>query len=128
MKDPEANIPLPGFDGLKDSMTPAAKLYNWNVITKALEVYGVHTEDDVKSLIVAGDLQLLVDLLQQVREKEAEFSGPTEDSKPAAAMETKGRPSQHQPTGARGTKSGKPQDKIRITFYFAVSLETPPAS
>jgi hypothetical protein len=56
------------LDPLKDSSTPAAKLFNWNVVKNALDAYGYRLKDDEKSLIVAGDQQLIVDLLANIRE------------------------------------------------------------
>jgi len=95
---------------MKDSMTPAAKLYNWSIITKALEVYGVHIEEEVKSLIVAGDLQLIVELLTQIKQKENDFSSPS-------AKQSKPKSDNLQPTGNRA-KNSKSNDKARIFSYF----------
>lgn len=51
---------------MKDSITPATKVYNWNLISKALESAGIPLEEDLKSLIIAGDLQIIVETLQQI--------------------------------------------------------------
>lgn len=51
-------------------MTPAARLYNWNLIAKTLESCGVRVEEDVRHLIVGGDLQVLSDLLKQIMQFE----------------------------------------------------------
>ena len=94
-------------------MTPSAKLYNWNVVTRALDIYGVKLEDDIKSLIIAGDLQIIVEMLQQVHNAELKLSSKTDTSggKLTGESQTKVRASQQfQPTGVRG-KGGKVQEK-----------------
>ena len=113
---------MSGIDALKDSMTPAAKLYNWNVITKALDAYDVHEEDDVKNLIVAGDLQLLVELLEQIRKKEGEFSG----SAPEGNEDEEKEMVQQRPVASstRGGKSAKTRDKQSIVLLFAFRIIT----
>ncbi len=91
-------------------MTPAAKLYNWNVVTKALDIYGVKLEDDVKSLIIAGDLQMIVDTLQRIHEVELDMISRSEAARLSAEAQNRARASlQHQPTGARG--KAKANDK-----------------
>ncbi len=56
------------LDSLKDSLTPTAKLYNWNTIKAALDTYGIRLGDDEKSLIIAGDQQIVADLLKTIKE------------------------------------------------------------
>jgi len=55
-------------------MTPAEKLYNWNLIVTALKSFGINIDNEVRDLIVGGDLEILADLLNQIRMKEIEFS------------------------------------------------------
>ena len=55
-------------------MTPAAKLYNWNLIIDALKTFEINVEEDVKNLIIGGDLQFIVELLEQIKKKEDELS------------------------------------------------------
>ena len=56
------------LSSMKASSTPAAKLYNWNCLSKELGKAGVPLDQDTKSLIVAGDLELIADLLYQLDE------------------------------------------------------------
>ena len=63
----------PKLDPLKDSFTPAAKLFNWNVVKTALQSYGVRLSDDEKSLVVAGDQQIIVEVLKNIRETTKRF-------------------------------------------------------
>lgn len=100
MKEPDANIPVPGFDSLKDSMTPAAKLFNWNIITKALDAYGVTLNEGEKNLIVAGDLQVLVEMLANIRGIELMLSNKSVGKSQLRSSQ------QSQPSGVRN-KTGK---------------------
>ena len=94
-------LTLPSFDSLKDTQTPSTRLYNWTLITKALDPFGIKISDDEKSLIVAGDQQILLDLLQQIK---AADNG-TEDGD-GEGSKTKKSQQALQPTGKRG--KGKP--------------------
>ncbi len=51
---------------LKDTITPTGKLYNWNVLVELLQLVNVTIEQDVKVLIIAGDTEMLNDLLSQI--------------------------------------------------------------
>jgi hypothetical protein len=61
------------FDGLKDSMASAAKLYNWSMIIKTLNNIGIPVEEDVKNLIIGGNLQVLSELLKQIMNAETKL-------------------------------------------------------
>ena len=66
-----ANLaPLETLNTLKPSATPTARLYNWNIIKTALDSYGIPLGIDEKSLIIAGDLQIITDLLKSIKSKE----------------------------------------------------------
>eukprot|EP00698_Gefionella_okellyi_P018549 TRINITY_DN5570_c0_g1_i1.p1 TRINITY_DN5570_c0_g1~~TRINITY_DN5570_c0_g1_i1.p1 ORF type:complete len:1254 (+),score=279.86 TRINITY_DN5570_c0_g1_i1:91-3852(+) len=54
-------------ESLKSLSTPVAKLYNWNLLISALAKLSVHVDPDMKSLIVAGDTDLLVELLCDIQ-------------------------------------------------------------
>ena len=58
--------PMPEINTLKEVTNASTKLYNWNTLLKAMEVLGVNIDQDVKSLIVAGDSALIVDVLTQL--------------------------------------------------------------
>jgi len=62
-------------------MTPAAKLYNWGVITKTLESIGIPVEEDVKNLIISGDLQVVSELLKQIMNAENKLISLTRANK-----------------------------------------------
>lgn len=55
------------LDSLKNSLTPAVRLFNWNMIKPALQLCGIKLGDDERSLIIAGDQQILVELLQNIQ-------------------------------------------------------------
>ena len=57
---------LSNIDSLKNTSTPAAKLYNWNIICEALKKMNIAVDQDIKSLVVAGDLDLINELLREV--------------------------------------------------------------
>ena len=44
------------LDTLKEVSTPVAKLYNWNLLLPKLRAKGLDVDQDMKVLIVAGDL------------------------------------------------------------------------
>ena len=58
--------PLPGLDSLKELYTPAARIYNWNILTEAFKKFNVIIEPDVKSLIISGDREMLLELLKEL--------------------------------------------------------------
>ena len=57
---------LSNIDSLKNAITPASKLYNWNIICEALKKMNIAVDQDIKSLVVAGDLDLINELLREV--------------------------------------------------------------
>lgn len=59
------------LDMLKEVNTPVAKLYNWNVLLPKLRQLGIDVDQDMKVLIVAGDLDMVVDLLEQLQRAKA---------------------------------------------------------
>ena len=52
------------LDTLKENHAPVAKLYNWNLLLPKLRDRGVDVDQDMKVLIVAGDSDIVVDLLE----------------------------------------------------------------
>ena len=57
---------LSNIDSLKNATTPASKLYNWNIICESLKKLNIIIDQDVKSLIVAGDLDLINEVLREI--------------------------------------------------------------
>ena len=49
-----SEVPL-NLDNLKELNSPAAKIYNWNILTQVFRKFNVTVDPDVKSLIVSGD-------------------------------------------------------------------------
>ena len=62
--------PVPEINSLKDTNSPAAKLYNWNILIKALETINVSVDSDMKALIVAGDRPIVAEILKSIFEAE----------------------------------------------------------
>lgn len=55
--------PMPELNSLKSVVSPSTKLYNWNILVKALGMLNVHVHPDTKALIVAGDHDMVVEVL-----------------------------------------------------------------
>jgi hypothetical protein len=47
------------LDNLKELNSPAAKIYNWNLLTQAFRKFNVTVDSDAKSLIVVGDQETI---------------------------------------------------------------------
>ncbi|CAG9333687.1 unnamed protein product [Blepharisma stoltei] len=58
--------PIPELNTLKPVTNLSAKLYNWNIIVQALQLLGVTIDPDTKSLIVAGDREMITEVLEQI--------------------------------------------------------------
>eukprot|EP01012_Entosiphon_sulcatum_P031905 TRINITY_DN40626_c0_g1_i1.p1 TRINITY_DN40626_c0_g1~~TRINITY_DN40626_c0_g1_i1.p1 ORF type:complete len:609 (-),score=105.71 TRINITY_DN40626_c0_g1_i1:25-1851(-) len=52
---------------LQAASTAQARLYNWNLLQSMLQQRGYKLENDVKTLIVAGDTEILLDTLRDVQ-------------------------------------------------------------
>ena len=66
--------PMPEINTLKNATTPAARLYNWNILTAAFSMFNISIDPDTKSLIIAGDRDMLTEVLKQLYEAEHERS------------------------------------------------------
>lgn len=73
------------LDTLKDMHTPVAKLYNWNLLLPILRKRGLDVDQDMKVLIVAGDVDIVADVLAQLREAEGD-TPPGDDAARVAGM------------------------------------------
>lgn len=63
------NKPFPKtLDNLKDQNTPAARLYNWNVLYENMKQLGFTLDQDLKSLLVSGDVQIINEFLKDIYE------------------------------------------------------------
>ena len=61
---------ISNLDKLKDSATPASRLYNWNLLADAMKKLGMSLDTDIKSLIVAGDFDMINELLKDIHDSE----------------------------------------------------------
>ena len=59
------------LDKLKESSTPATRLYNWNLIADAMKKLGMSLDTDIKSLIVSGDGPMINELLKDINDYES---------------------------------------------------------
>ena len=53
-------------NALKDGRSPSIRLGNWNYIAKTIRSIGVEIDADTKALIVAGDSDVVLDILMQI--------------------------------------------------------------
>jgi len=51
---------------LKETNSAPAKLFNWNLIMKEIKKLGIQIDEDTLGLIIAGDLDMIIDLLKQI--------------------------------------------------------------
>jgi hypothetical protein len=66
---------------LKTSHTPAAKLFNWNLIIKELDKLNVPVDEDTRNLIIAGDLEMVAEVFAAIDFLEKKVNGtPSEQS------------------------------------------------
>ena len=65
-----SGVTLETLNSLKSSATPMGRLYNWNLIKTVLGSYGISLGDDEKNLIVAGDHQIIIDLLKTIKNEQ----------------------------------------------------------
>ena len=59
-------VPQTNIDGLKTATNPSSKLYNWNVVCDTLRKLSIDIDQDVKSLIVSGDTDMINDILREI--------------------------------------------------------------
>lgn len=55
------------MEALKDGNTPAIKVYNWNLVRNAFGKLGIEINKDMKELIIAGDGQIVSELLKDIK-------------------------------------------------------------
>lgn len=61
---------MPEINTLKEAVTPASRLYNWKVISRSLEAFNIMIHPDTKSLIIAGDTDMVVEVLSLIYDAE----------------------------------------------------------
>jgi len=55
------------MEAFKDQLLPSAKLFNWNIITDAFSKLSINIDYDMKSLIVAGDNEMVNEILKDIQ-------------------------------------------------------------
>jgi len=100
---------------LKDLNTPVAKLYNWNLLLPELRERGVQVDADMKVLIVAGDTDIVLDVIRQLHATAAGGAGQ--------AQPPRGDPRRADYFG-EGVAANleKPSDARTVQEFFALCL------
>ena len=84
---------------LNTNPSPVTKLQNWSIIKTELESCNVQINDDIKTLIIAGDHDSLIDLLQDLKAKlEMPNSEYKEEPKPQPGFLKKRQPKKSIPS------------------------------
>lgn len=68
--------PVYSLETLKNVKGSSAKIYNWKVIFKALNQLDVKIEADSKSMIISGDKEIIVELLENIYKQYLKLSSP----------------------------------------------------
>ena len=66
--------PMPEINTLKNAANPAARLYNWNILANVFSMFNITLDPDTKSLIIAGDREMLTEVLKQIYQAEHKIS------------------------------------------------------
>jgi len=104
------------LNALKDLNTPVAKLYNWNQLLPSLRERGVQVDADMKVLIVAGDTDIVLDVLQQLH-----AAASVEGGGKAARERGDPRRADYFGDGAAAALE-KPSDARTVQEFFALCL------
>lgn len=64
------------FAQLKEANTTSAKLFNWNMILKEVDKLGISVDSDSRGLVIAGDVDMILDILKKVDRLEESISNP----------------------------------------------------
>jgi hypothetical protein len=103
---------------LKDLNTPVAKLFNWNLLLPELRDRGVQVDADMKVLIVAGDTDIVIDLLRQLH------AATSADAVGSGASAARSDPRRADYLGDEPVPAvDKPTDARSAQEYFAVCLQ-----
>ena len=52
-----------------ENLSTPSKLYNWNLVCESLKKINIIVEQDIKNLIVAGDMDIVNEILHEIYEK-----------------------------------------------------------
>lgn len=103
---------------LKDLNTPVAKLFNWNLLLPELRDRGVQVDADMKVLIVAGDTDIVIDVLRQLH------AATSADAVGSGASAARSDPRRADYFGDELVPAvDKPSDAPTAQEYFAVCLQ-----
>jgi len=72
--------PFPEINSLKNTTSSAARLYNWNILIKVMEMVGIEIDSDMKALIVAGDRGMVVEVIRLIYQAESTMTEPSVES------------------------------------------------
>ena len=72
---------LRSLETMKFSQTSASKIYNWNLIMDILKKLDVPVDNDFKTLIVNGDLDMINELLKEIYNHYHPKGGPKDENK-----------------------------------------------
>jgi hypothetical protein len=86
-KQDVSGIDLDTLKSLKNSITPAAKLYNWNIILKELEKVNIIIDKDTQALITSGDVDMVKDLIKRLVEVEGIIQKELKAKEPTKKLE-----------------------------------------
>jgi hypothetical protein len=64
------------FTQLKETNTTSTKLFNWNIILKEVDKLGISIDSDSRGLIIAGDVDMILDVLKKIDRLEESISNP----------------------------------------------------
>lgn len=60
------DIAFPTLDTLKDTNSPASRIFNWNILIDCFKKLNIKVEQEIKSLIVGGDNGVIIEILKEV--------------------------------------------------------------
>ena len=72
-------IDLDKLAQIKSGNIPATKLFNWNIILKEAKKIDIETDSDSRGLIIAGDLDMITDILKKLYKKEESIVNGRDD-------------------------------------------------
>ena len=115
--------PMPEINSLKEVKSAAAKLYNWKILSTALEMLGIKIDADTRSLIIAGDRDMVVEILQQIREAEKSTAQEL-DEKESEKSPLSSRRLNISVESSMSTTSKKPSTKVKKLTEKSTSYRT----
>jgi hypothetical protein len=109
---------------VKDSVKQMSKLYNWNVLVPALAKYNIHLDSDTKALIVAGDLDVAVTIMkelktrlgakaQKIRAKKPKGGPPPGEGNPRRPNVPSSNNAKGKGGGSKNSRQGNPRHKSK---------------